>query len=420
MPSKQKPLIFNTTAESYSADGIEGEGATSVVYRVRDSEGKHWALKCLKADQATSSRTKRFLNELHFCRNSSHKNVIRVIDQGFVMKGDKKCPFFVMPRFPSTLRKMITSGSTPERALYYFSKLLDGVEAAHLMGVWHRDLKPENVLHDPSADELIVSDFGIAHFQAEAMITTVETRPQERLANFQYAAPEQRVSGGNVDARSDIYALGLMLNEMVTGHVPHGTGFRQIAQVLPGVEYLDRMVDRMIQNAPENRPSSIDEIKRSLIAGQNDFVSRQKLDHLKQVVVPAATVVDSLVTSPPELLAVDVEGEGLVMTLTTPVNSEWIQGFNSQRSYTALNGAQPHLWTFQREKARLQPPRHIIENSAQMLVDHFKNYLAAANELYKSKLEARARQGEEDAKRSLQKQIADEQWRNRVRGQIKL
>src|SRR5579863_246743 len=197
MPSNRENLVFNTTAEVYTAEQVEGEGATSVVHRVRDSAGDLWALKCLKPEQATSTRTKRFLNELHFCQNLTHRNIIRVVDHGFVMQGNKKCPFFVMPLFASTLRKIMTSSINPNLIPYYFSKLLDGVEAAHLMGVWHRDLKPENVLHDPSADELIVSDFGIAHFQAEAMITTVETRPQERLANFQYAAPEQRVSGGN-------------------------------------------------------------------------------------------------------------------------------------------------------------------------------------------------------------------------------
>lgn len=81
--------------------------------------------------------------------------------------------------------------------------------------MWHRDLKPENILHDPIENRLVVSDFGIAHFTAELMHTLVETKLAERLANFHYAAPEQRRPGGLVDHRADIYALGLILKRTV-------------------------------------------------------------------------------------------------------------------------------------------------------------------------------------------------------------
>jgi serine/threonine protein kinase len=81
----------------------------------------------------------------------------------------------------------------------YFSQLLDGVEAAHLQQVVHRDLKPENVLHDTKSDQLTVADFGIAQFEEEELYTLIETTPNRRLANFQYAAPEQRNRGAAVD-----------------------------------------------------------------------------------------------------------------------------------------------------------------------------------------------------------------------------
>src|SRR5258708_40008945 len=107
MAIKNQIQVFNTTGETYSVEGIEGEGGTSIVFRVVDSEGKRWGLKCLKPDQASTSRAKRFLNELNFCLNSSHKSVVRVVDHGFVLRGEKKCPFYVMPLYPSTLRKVL-------------------------------------------------------------------------------------------------------------------------------------------------------------------------------------------------------------------------------------------------------------------------------------------------------------------------
>ena len=120
-------------------------------------------------------------------------------------------------------------------------------------------------------------DFGIARFTEEALFTAVETRAQDRLANFLYAAPEQRVRGRDVGPVADIYALGLILNEMFTGEVPQGSGHKRIGDVAPQYGYLDTSVDRMIRQSPAERPGSIAEIKRELIARGNEFVSQQKL-----------------------------------------------------------------------------------------------------------------------------------------------
>jgi serine/threonine protein kinase len=101
-----------------------------------------------------------------------------------------------------------------------FSQILDGVEAAHLQNVIHRDLKPENILCDQNFATIAIADFGTARFTEDILATAIETGPSQRLANFQYAAPEQRTVGGDVQATADIYALGLMLNELFTGSVP--------------------------------------------------------------------------------------------------------------------------------------------------------------------------------------------------------
>jgi len=92
-------------------------------------------------------------------------------------------------------------------------------------------LKPKNILCDSAKNKFVVADFGIASFEEDELYTAVETQEGERLANFQYAAPEQKVRGRPVTFHADIYALGLILNQMFTGEILQGVGFKTIAAV---------------------------------------------------------------------------------------------------------------------------------------------------------------------------------------------
>jgi serine/threonine protein kinase len=198
-----------------------------------------------------------------------------VLDEGFTIVGEKKAPFYVMPFYAKTLRNLIDDGIPNEKILPYFGQMLDGVGTAHLRNVWHRDLKPENFLYNPATDTLVVADFGIAHFEEEDLHTAVETRDGVRLANFQYAAPEQRDRGKRVDQHADIYSLGLILNEMFTHEILQGAGYKRIATVTPQFGYLDEVVDLMAQQGSERRPHSIDALKRLMRARGNEYISRQ-------------------------------------------------------------------------------------------------------------------------------------------------
>jgi hypothetical protein len=413
-------LVFETAGETYNSEGIEGEGGTARVFRVTDSTGNRWALKCLKPEQVTAKRTKRFLNELSFCRDFSHANVVQVIDNGFVMQAGTKCPFYVMPLHSSTLRKLLKAGLHPEKILRYFGNMLSGVEAAHLKGVWHRDLKPENILHSLEEDKLLITDFGIAHFTSEQMFTTVKTRPAEQLANFRYAAPEQRQHGATVDHRADIYALALILNEMFTGQVLQGVGYKLIGDVAPQFAYLDAIVEQMAQQAPENRPGSIDEIKRTLMAKGNEFISRQKLDTLQQTVVPSSVVTDPFVQNPVKVVGCDVEGDTMVAKLNIEPPRDWLGIFGQQRVNAFVQGAEPANWKFIRDEARVRVQPRRLELEAQMILDYLKQYVQSANTTYRHHLEYALRQREEDQRRSLQEQVAQEQRRQRILGKLKV
>lgn len=404
-------LVFETAAETYTAQAIVGEGNAARVFRVTDAAGQVWALKCLKPDQATPTRTKRFLNELEFCRRSTHPNVVRVLDQGFVTDGGKKCPFYIMRYYAQTLRTVIQKGIPHHKIMPLFSLILDGVEAAHLNQVWHRDLKPENVLCEANGESPVVADFGIAHFAEEQLHTLVETRAHDRLANFLYSAPEQRVPGSSVDHRADIFALGLMLNEMFTGHVPQGSGFIRIGQVATGFAYADEIIDRMVRQSPQDRPQSVEELKRTLIAKGNEFISRQRLDKLQQTVVPVETVTEAFAL---KRVGVDVRGSSIIVHLSEEPPGDWLRLFAGQPVRAFVAGAEPINWRFDKKEASasLHPQR--LESEARSVLNHFDNYLETANSSYLQILKNRARQREETLRRDLQTEVEGEQRRLRI------
>jgi serine/threonine protein kinase len=243
----------------YTLGDSIGNGGAGVVYEARTEDDTPCAVKILTTAQG--SKAKRFKNEIAYCFRNQHRNVISVWDFGQSFNGKT---FYVMPLYGSTLRKLISNGIEHCKILDLFSQMLDGVGAAHQSDVCHRDLKPENILFDETTTTLIVADFGIARFKEEDLQTAIETSDQERLANFQYSAPEQRTKGKAVDQRADIYALGLILNEMFTSDVPQGTGFKRIAAVAPKYGYVDAVIDSMVQQIPEKRLQSISEIRQLL------------------------------------------------------------------------------------------------------------------------------------------------------------
>lgn len=262
------PDKFETALEVYRTKSVLGEGGSGRVYRVRDTKNDEFAIKCLFPELVKGERLRRFKNELSFCLRNTHPNILSVVDHGFISVSDTKTPFYVMRLYPSTLRKAMQSKLASGDAYELFHKILAGIEEAHGRDIWHRDLKPENVLLDPATSDLVVADFGIAHFAEEEIYTLVETSSSDRLANFKYAAPEQRLKGRRVDQRADIFALGLMLNEVFTGEIPQGTEFKTVKEVAAPYSYIDEVVNRMTRQNADRRPSRVREVILELSVGE--------------------------------------------------------------------------------------------------------------------------------------------------------
>jgi len=205
----------STFAGRYQVIEELGKGGMGKVYKVFDIDiGEKVALKLLKPEIASDSETiERFSNELKYARKIRHKNVCRMYDLGKA----EGTHFITMEYVQGEdLKSMIRmSGSLSLGMLLNVGKqICDGLSEAHSLGVVHRDLKPTNIMIDKGGNAKIM-DFGIARSIREKGITG----PSVLIGTPEYMSPEQ-AEAKEVDHRSDIYSLGIILYEMATGRVP--------------------------------------------------------------------------------------------------------------------------------------------------------------------------------------------------------
>ena len=192
-----------------------GHGGMGKVYKVYDSKIKEKvALKLIKPEVASDKDTlERFSNEIRLARKISHRNVCRMFDIG-----EAEGAHFITMEYVhgEDLKSMIEmSGSLSLGMLLSVGKqVCDGLAEAHSLGVVHRDLKPQNIMIDKHGNAKIM-DFGIARSVREKGITG----PSVMIGTPEYMSPEQAETK-EVDHRSDIYSLGVILYEMATSHVP--------------------------------------------------------------------------------------------------------------------------------------------------------------------------------------------------------
>jgi hypothetical protein len=171
--------------------------------------------------------------------------------------------FMVMEYVDGTdLAARLRSGPLPPaEALAVVRQVCDALEFAHAHGVVHRDIKPGNILLD-AAGRVKVTDFGIAQFAADEPRSAL-TATGTLLGTPEYVAPEQMLPASAVDHRADIFSVGVMLYELLTGQVPRGV-FRPLSQLVPVARGLDRVVTRALQSDPAMRYAAVRELSAEL------------------------------------------------------------------------------------------------------------------------------------------------------------
>ena len=254
-----------------------GAGGMGEVYAVRrKSLGDEAALKRLLPHQDSPSNRARFATEAQAAAHIRHPNVIQVFDYG---EDPAVGPYLVMEKLDGpTLAEELAQGPLAlGRALWIFSSVCAAVEAGHRRGIVHRDLKPANVIIAPTDDGrqvVKVLDFGLAVDLRlpERDITT----PGAVVGTVAYMAPEQ-TEGSPASARSDVFALGIMLYEMVSGRLPfegkssldtlmaiNGGRYRPVKELVPDVSAgVIEAIDGALARDPGARPESPEQIGRA-------------------------------------------------------------------------------------------------------------------------------------------------------------
>ncbi|MGQ0612624.1 MAG: serine/threonine-protein kinase [Planctomycetaceae bacterium] len=245
------PFVGRVVA-GYRVESLLGRGGMGTVYRaLQISLGRAVALKILPEDLAASAQfLDRFEREAEILSKLSHPNIVTVFDRGTV---DGR-PYLVMEYVEgTTLREVLRKGPLPAGdALRIVSSVLAALDHAHRHGIIHRDVKPENVLL--SHGTLVkVADFGLSRLVGPQEQTRL-TRTHLLLGTFEYMAPEQRERARDADSRSDLYATGVVLYEMLTGELPIGR-FDLPSQRRPGEcdRRIDGIVERSLEKDPERR-----------------------------------------------------------------------------------------------------------------------------------------------------------------------
>ena len=407
----KQPTTFESPYARYVVVDVLGEGGAGRVFEVQDADGgdERYALKVLHPDNMSRDKLKRFRNELAFCEQDRHPQIVKVLDYGFTLFSDDKALFYVMRKHSHTLRRHMKSGMHTKQKLEVFSKLLDGVEAAHLLGVVHRDIKPENVLTGADPTDLVLADFGIAHFERDHLIESVKTRDTSRLANFQYAAPEQRQRGAPVDRRADIFALGLILNELFTQELAQGEGYKKVVDVTPEYEWLDEVVAKMIQQDPNKRFQSIEEIKLQLIGRRQEFVRRQKfLDEKNKIVGPASAALE---IEDVRIIGHDYDNNVLHLVLSSAPDPMWFRYFlHNPGSRPFIMGSEPETFRLSHDTLSVS----VTETSAVGVKNLAAIYVQQANAGYKVAIADAAKQREHELRLKQQEMVDREEQRLRV------
>src|SRR5258706_2254039 len=236
-----------------------GQGGMGAVYKARQKQlDRVVALKVLPPESSRDPAfAERFLREARALAKLNHPNIVTVFEFG-----EADGLFFLVMEFVdgANLRQMERAGKfTPAQALAIVPKICDALQFAHDEGIVHRDIKPENILVDKKG-RVKIADFGLAKLLGKERTDFTLTGSQQAMGTPHYMAPEQMEKPLTVDHRADIYSLGVVFYEMLTGELPLGRFQPPSERVHVDVRF-DEIVLRSMERDVERRYQHPSEVK---------------------------------------------------------------------------------------------------------------------------------------------------------------
>ena len=283
----QSDLLIGQTVGNYLVTQKLGEGGMGSVYLAEHPTiGKKVALKVLHAEFSSNPEVaNRFFTEAKSVNAIGHPNIVDIVDYGVIQAGAAgrdRMVYFIMEYLAGvTLSQVIRAEAPlpPERALTIALQVADALAASHKQGIVHRDLKPDNIIlitRGRERDFVKLLDFGIAKLTSDSQVSQ-RTRTGLVLGTPAYMSPEQCEGRANVDHRTDVYALGICLYEMLTGRVPFiGEGYGEILvqhltqSPIPPSQYrmmsphIEAVVMKALEKRQEMRYPTMDEFIRAM------------------------------------------------------------------------------------------------------------------------------------------------------------
>ncbi|MDP1592172.1 MAG: serine/threonine-protein kinase, partial [Prosthecobacter sp.] len=258
------PQELQRMLPQFEIECLIGRGGMGAVYRgIQSSLERTVAIKLLPPaiEEQDGAFAERFKNEARLMGRMNHPAIVSVYDFGRTADGQL---YFVMEYVDGTdVQRMIAREGRlpPEHALAVTAHLCDALGYAHKQGIVHRDIKPSNVLIDREG-RVKVADFGLAKLNTGQNSGLTQTGMA--MGTPDYVAPETLMFGSDVDGRADIYAVGVMLYQMLTGDIPRGM-FKMPSQKFQSIDpRFDGIVRRALEHDREERYQSSLELRRDL------------------------------------------------------------------------------------------------------------------------------------------------------------
>lgn len=265
---------LNERLAEFEVLSLIGRGGMGAVYKaIHLRLDRVVAIKVLPPELAESDPAfgERFLREARSVAKLQHPNLVVVHDFG-----EADGLFFIVMEYVEgpTLRKLIQSGElSPERSLEIVPQICAGLLFMHQQGLIHRDIKPENILIGDDG-RVRITDFGLARLVDPAQADISLTGTSHAPGTPHYMAPEQLRDPGRVDHRADIFALGVVFYEMLTGHLPQGR-FPMPSESSSVAKGVDEVVMRSLEPDPEQRYQQANEVHEALEKSAEDSAKNQ-------------------------------------------------------------------------------------------------------------------------------------------------